>query len=135
MAVLLSLSVAIFAGLLLTRLLNRWHLPDVTSYLIAGVLIGPSLLGGLAIPGIGFESYESLKELGLISDVALGFIAFSIGHEFRLAQLKETGRQAIIVGVLQAVATTVCVDVALFLFQRVCFRRTATHRFLYSPQA
>ena len=116
MAVLLSLSVAIFAGLMLTRLLNRWHLPDVTAYLIAGVLIGPSLLGGLAIPGIGFESYASLEELGLISDVALGFIAFSIGHEFRLAQLKETGRQAMFVGVLQAAVTTLCVDVALFLF-------------------
>ena len=115
MTVLLSLSVAIFAGLLLTRPLSRWHLPDVTAYLIAGVLIGPSLLGGLAIPGIGFES-AALQELGLISDVALGFIAFSIGHEFRLAQLKETGRQAMVVGVLQAVATTVCVDVALLLF-------------------
>ena len=116
MTVLLSLSVAIFAGLMLTRLLNRWRLPDVTAYLIAGVLIGPGLLGGLGVPGIGFDSYARLKDLGLISDVALGFIAFSIGHEFRVAQLKETGRQAVIVGVLQAVATAVCVDLALFLF-------------------
>ena len=116
MTVLLSLSVAIFAGLMLTRLLNRWRLPDVTAYLIAGVLIGPCLLGGLGVPGIGFDSYACLKDLGLISDVALGFIAFSIGHEFRVAQLKETGRQAVIVGVLQAVATAVCVDLALFLF-------------------
>ena len=116
MTVLLSLSVAIFAGLMLTRLLNRWRLPDVTAYLIAGVLIGPCLLGGLGVPGIGFDSYARLKDLGLISDVALGFIAFSIGHEFRVAQLKETGRQAVIVGVLQAVATAVCVDLALFLF-------------------
>ena len=116
MTVLLSLSVAIFAGLMLTRLLNRWRLPDVTAYLIAGVVSGPGLLGGLGVPGIGFDSYARLKDLGLISDVALGFIAFSIGHEFRVAQLKETGRQAVIVGVLQAVATAVCVDLALFLF-------------------
>ncbi|MBQ9492126.1 MAG: cation:proton antiporter [Oscillibacter sp.] len=116
MTVLLSLSIAIFAGLMLTRLLNRWRLPDVTAYLIAGVLIGPYLLGGLGIPGVGFEDYASLKNLGLISDVALGFIAFSIGHEFRVAQLKATGRQAVEVGVLQAVITTVCVDIALFLF-------------------
>ena len=119
MTTLLSLSVAIFAGLMLTRLLNRWHLPDVTAYLIAGVLIGPSLLGRLGLPGIGFASYAGLKELGLISDVALGFIAFSIGHEFRVAQLKETGRQAVEVGVLQATVTTICVDIALFLFHAV----------------
>ena len=116
MTVLLSLSVAIFAGLMLTRLLNRWRLPDVTAYLIAGVLIGPCLLGRLGIAGVGFDSYAQIEDLGLISDVALGFIAFSIGHEFRVTQLKATGRQAVIIGVLQAVVTTACVDVALFLF-------------------
>ncbi|MBR4545427.1 MAG: cation:proton antiporter [Oscillibacter sp.] len=101
---------------MLTRLLNRWRLPDVTAYLIAGVLIGPCLLGRLGIAGVGFDSYAQIEDLGLISDVALGFIAFSIGHEFRVAQLKATGRQAVIIGVLQAVVTTACVDVALFLF-------------------
>ena len=115
MTELLSLSVAIFAGLLMTRLLGRLHLPDVTAYLIAGVLIGPSLLGRLGIPGIGFETYALLRDLSLISDVALGFIAFTIGNEFRLSQLKETGRQAFVVGILQAVFTTICVDAALIL--------------------
>ena len=115
MTELLSLSVAIFAGLLMTRLLARIHLPDVTAYLIAGVLIGPSLLGRLGIPGLGFGSYALLKDLSLISDVALGFIAFSIGNEFRLAQLRHTGKQAFVVGILQAVFTTICVDAALIL--------------------
>ena len=115
MTELLSLSVAIFAGLLMTRLLGRLHLPDVTAYLIAGVLIGPSLLGRLGIPGIGFETYALLRDLSLISDVALGFIAFTIGNEFRLSQLKETGRQSFVVGILQAVFTTICVDAALIL--------------------
>ncbi len=73
----------------------------MTAYLIAGVLIGPCFIGALGIPGIGFESYEELEGVGLISDVALGFIAFSIGNEFRLSRLKETGKQALVVGILQ----------------------------------
>jgi len=119
MTELLSLSVAIFAGLMMTRVLNRWHLPDVTAYLFAGLLIGPFFIGRLAIPGVGFSSYEQLGGLGLISDVALGFIAFSIGNEFRLSQLRETGKQALVVGVLQAVVTTLCVDAALVVFHLV----------------
>ena len=116
MTVLLSLSVALFAGLLMTRVIGRLKLPDVTAYLIAGVLIGPSLIGRFAIPGVGFASFEELGGLGLISDVALGFIAFSIGNEFRLSQLRETGRQATVIGILQAVVTAVCVDLALLVF-------------------
>ncbi len=116
MSVLLSLSVAIFAGLLMTRVLGRLKLPDVTAYLVAGVLIGPSLLGALAVPGLGFASFEELETLGLISDVALGFIAFSIGNEFRLSQLRETGRQALVIGILQAVITTALVDLVLVAF-------------------
>ena len=115
MTELLSLSVAIFAGLMMTRVMSRWHLPDVTAYLVAGVLIGPSLIGALGIPGLGFASYEELKGLGLISDVALGFIAFTIGNEFRLSQLRKTGKQATVVGILQAVITTVVVDLALVI--------------------
>ena len=116
MKALLSLAIAMFAGLMMTRLLKKTHLPDVTAYLIAGVLIGPCFIGALGIPGIGFESYEELEGVGLISDVALGFIAFSIGNEFRLSQLKETGKQALVVGILQAVTATVLVDIALVIF-------------------
>ena len=116
MTALLSISVAIFTGLMMTRVIGRWHLPDVTAYLIAGVLIGPSLIGRLNIPGLGFAGYDLLDELSLINDVALGFIAFSIGNEFRLSQLRETGKQALVIGVLQAVITALCVDLALLLF-------------------
>ena len=115
MSELLSLSVAMFAGLMMTRLLGKLKLPDVTSYLIAGVLIGPCCIGALHIPGLGFGSAEELEGLNLISLVALGFIAFSIGNEFRLSQLRETGKQALVVGVLQAVAATLLVDAALLL--------------------
>ena len=120
---LLNISVAMFAGLMLTRLGNKFRLPDVTAYLVAGVLIGPSLLGGLNILGLGFHSFEELETLGVISDMALGFIAFSIGNEFRLSQLRETGKQALVIGILQAVITTLLVDCALlgvhFLFPAV----------------
>ena len=120
---LLNISVAIFVGLMLTRLGNKFRLPDVTAYLVAGVLIGPSLLGGLNILGLGFHSFEELETLGVISDMALGFIAFSIGNEFRLSQLRETGRQALVIGILQAVITSLIVDCALlgvhFLFPAV----------------
>ena len=105
-----------FAGLMMTRLLKKSHLPDVTAYLVAGVLIGPCAIGALHIPGIGFSSYEELEGIGLISDVALGFIAFSIGNEFRMSQLKETGKQAFVIGILQSVAATLMVDVALLIF-------------------
>ncbi len=113
---LLSIAFALMAGLMMTRVMKRFRLPDVTAYLIAGLLIGPCFLGRLGIPGLGFSSYDELDRLTLISNVALGFIAFSIGNEFRLSALKKTGRQAFIVGVIQACAATALVDVALLLF-------------------
>lgn len=116
MTVLLSLSVAMFMGLMLTRLGSKLKLPDVTAYLVAGVLIGPYLLGALNIPGIGFQTFEQLEGIKVISNVALGFIAFSIGNEFRLSQLKETGKTATVIGILQAAIATVVVDICLVIF-------------------
>ena len=108
----MSLSIALLAGLLLSRLAKIVKLPAVTAYLISGVLIGPFVLGALGIPGIGITSMQ-IESFGLISDLALGFIAFSMGNEFRLSQLKKIGKQATVIGVLQALITTVVVDVAL----------------------
>ncbi|MBQ1280968.1 MAG: cation:proton antiporter [Oscillospiraceae bacterium] len=116
MIVLQNVAFALLAGLLMTRLMKKLHLPDVTAYLIAGLLIGPSLFGRLGIPGVGFSSFEEIEKLGLISDVALGFIAFSIGNEFRLSELKKTGRQAFVIGIFQAVVATLLVDTALLAF-------------------
>ncbi len=113
MQTLLIIAFALFAGLLMTRLFGRFHLPDVTAYLVTGVLIGPCALGRLGIPCLGFNTFEQVNSLSMISDVALGFIAFAIGHEFRLSALKQTGRQATIIGILQAVITTIFVDIAL----------------------
>ena len=94
MSTLLSLSIAILAGLLMTRVFKPLKLPAVTAYLVAGVLIGPYCLGRLGIDGLGFTSYENVEHLSLVSEVALGFIAFSIGNEFRMSSLKHTGKQA-----------------------------------------
>ena len=116
MEILLAIGVAMFAGLFLTRLFVKFNLPDVTCYLIAGVLVGPLVLGQLGIPGLGFHSFEFVEEMCLISDVALGFIAFSIGNEFRLSQLRKNGVQATVVGIFQAVVTTLLVDAALIAF-------------------
>jgi len=111
-SIFLSLSVALLAGLLLTRVVKLVKLPAVTGYLIAGVLIGPFVLGALDIPGIGITA-EQIEGFGLISDLALGFIAFAMGNEFRISQLKKIGKQATIIGIFQALITTVVVDIAL----------------------
>ena len=126
MEILLNLSICLISGLMLSRLAKLVQLPAVTAYLIAGILIGPYLLGQLSsligVNGLGFTSVPSenggltsnyFKAFSILSEVALGFIAFSIGNEFRLSQLKKIGKQATIVGILQAVITTLIVDVAL----------------------
>ena len=113
MSTLLSLSIAVLAGLLMTRVFKPLKLPAVTAYLVAGVLIGPYCLGRLGIDGLGFTSYENVEHLSLVSEVALGFIAFSIGNEFRMSSLKHTGKQAAVIGVLQALTATLLVDIAL----------------------
>ncbi|MBR3767407.1 MAG: cation:proton antiporter [Clostridia bacterium] len=113
METLLALSVALFAGLMLSRLAKLVQLPAVTAYLVAGILIGPYLLGAFGLKGLGFISMEDIDSYSIIPDVALGFIAFSIGNEFRLAQLKQIGKQATVIGIFQAVMATVLVDAAL----------------------
>ena len=113
MEFLLAIGVAMFAGLLLSRLTSRLNLPDVTSYLVAGVLVGPLVLGRLGVPGLGFSSFHFVEEMSLVCDAALGFIAFSIGSEFRITALRKTGRQATIIAIFQALTATLFVDVAL----------------------
>ena len=117
-SIFLSLSVALLAGLLLSRLAKKVQLPAVTAYLVAGVLIGPFVLGKIGIPGLGITSNQ-IEGFGLISDLALGFIAFSMGSEFRIAQLKKIGKQATFIGVFQALFTTLVVDAALIVLHLI----------------
>ena len=119
MEILISLSAALIGGLLLSRVAKRLKLPAVTAYLVAGLLLGPFCLGALGAGGLGFPSMEAVERLNILSQVALGFIAFTIGNEFRVSQLKAMGRQAIIVGILQAVTATVLLDLALILLHLI----------------
>ena len=111
-SILLSLSIAMLSGLLLSRLAKLVQLPAVTAYLIAGVIIGPFCLGAIGVDGIGI-THAQIEGFGIISDVALGFIAFSMGNEFRISQLKKIGKQATVIGIFQAVFTTLIVDIFL----------------------
>lgn len=113
METLLCLSIALFAGLMLSRVAKLFKLPAVTAYLVAGILVGPYFLGSFAVDGFGFTSMENIDAYDIIPDVALGFIAFSIGNEFRLSQLKQIGKQATIIGIFQALVACLVVDAAL----------------------
>ena len=115
MTLLLSVSFAMLVGLMLSRLAKLVSLPAVTAYLVAGIVVGPFCLGALGIEGFGFTSFESLDALSIISDAALGFIAFSIGNEFRLSQLKKTGKAATFIGIFQALAAALIVGVVLIV--------------------
>ena len=121
--ILVSIAFALVAGLLMSRAAKPLNLPAVTAYLVAGLIIGPFCIGRLDIAGLGFNSLEQVGAMDIISQTALGFIAFAIGNEFRLKDLKTMGRAAITVGILQAVITTVLVDCALialhFMFPSV----------------
>lgn len=119
METLLCLSVALFAGLMFSRVAKILKLPAVTAYLVAGILIGPYVLGNLGISGLGFTSMKNIDAYDIIPDVALGFIAFSIGNEFRVSQLKQIGKQATIIGIFQALMACLLVDGALVVVHLV----------------
>ena len=110
---LILIAVALIGGLMVSRATKLVNLPAVTDYLIAGLLLGPYCGGALGVPGVGFGSLEQVGAMRLLTQTALGFIAFSMGNEFRLSQLKNMGAKAITIGIVQAVVTTLLVDVVL----------------------
>ena len=107
---LICLALAVIGGLLLSRPAKKLGLPAVTAYLVAGLLMGPFCLGRLNVPGFGFNTLHQVEGFSIITQTALGFIAFAIGNEFRLSQLKTMGSRAVTIGILQAVVTTLLVD-------------------------
>ena len=119
MELLLSLSIALFAGLIMSRVVKHLHLPAVTGYLIAGILVGPYCLGALGINGLGFVSSEysgfSVQTFDILSKLALGFIAFEIGNEFRVAELKKVGKQVVVISLTEALGAVLLVDAALIV--------------------
>ena len=111
--ILICLAVAVIGGLMMSRLAKLLKLPAVTAYLVAGLILGPFCLGAFGFDGVGFRSLEELEGLTILTQTALGFIAFSMGSEFRLHQLKSMGAKAITIGIVQAVVTTLLVDAFL----------------------
>lgn len=104
---LLYLAVAMAAGLALSRLMKLINLPNVTGYLIAGILVGPYVLNLI--------NNESISSLKIITSTALGFIAFSIGGEFKLVYLKKLGKSILIITIVQALVTVILVLCAMLL--------------------
>lgn len=104
---LLDLAIMIFAGMFCGRMAKHIHLPNVTGYLVAGLLIGPSVLGLL--------SGDFLESTSIISDVALGFIAFSIGNEFKLSYFKRVGIAPIVIACLESLFAVLCVVLGLII--------------------
>ena len=110
---LIGLAVAVIGGLLMSRLTKLLKMPAVTGYLVAGLCLGPYCIGAFGVNGVGFQSLEQVEGLSILTQTALGFIAFSMGNEFRMSQLKSMGSKAIVIGVAQAVITTLLVDAVL----------------------
>ena len=102
-----DLAIMIFAGMAFGRLVKLVKLPNVTGYLIAGLLIGPSVSGLL--------SEEFLSSISLISDVALGFIAFSIGNEFKISYFRRVGVTPIVIACLESLFAVLFVFGGLLL--------------------
>ena len=117
---LICLAAALIGGLMMSRVTKLLHLPAVTAYLVAGLLLGPFALGRIGLPGLGFNSLHQVEGMSILTQTALGFIAFTIGNEFRLHQLKAMGKAAITIGILQAVITTLAVD-AILIGLHLCF--------------
>ncbi|MBR2876027.1 MAG: cation:proton antiporter [Clostridia bacterium] len=103
----LYLSIMIFTGMATGRLVKLIKLPNVTGYLIAGLLIGPGVLGLL--------SEEFVADIAIISDCALGFIAFSIGNEFKISYFKRVGATPIVIATLESFFAVVFVVIALII--------------------
>lgn len=99
------MAIALLLALLSSKIIKMVHLPNVTGYLIMGLLAGPSFLNIISL--------ETIGNFSIVPEVALGFIAFSIGAEFKLDYFKKIGRSPIIIAILEALGATLFVVVAL----------------------
>jgi len=105
--IMVILGVIILAGLIMGRIAEFFKIPAVTGYLVAGLIIGPIT---------HFVSLEQLESFSIISDIALGFIAFQVGNELWFGKLKNSGAKIVIITIVQAVLTTGFVILAASFF-------------------
>ena len=113
--ILLGIGIALVAGLISNRLIKLVHLPNVTAYLIVGILLGPYLFSLFNSKLGGVINKEMVSAFGIIVDLALGFIAFSIGSEFKLSSIKKIGKGVITITIMQSCMALVFVDVFLIV--------------------
>ena len=112
-AIIISLALMLIGGFLMTRITKRLKLPNVTAYILAGIILGPfclNLVPGKVIGGMSF-----------IADIALAFIAFSTGEFFKLSALKKNGAKTVVITVLEAFLASVLVFCVCFLLLRLEF--------------
>jgi len=118
----------ILVALLMTRLTRLLHFPNVTAYLLGGLIIGPSLMliiyrlfaGSGSAPTLFLSQYATaIGNLGIICDIALAFIALSIGGEFKTSEIKKMGKRIVIIGLFEALTATILVTGILLALHNV----------------
>ena len=112
-AVIISVALMLIVGFLFTRITKLLRLPNVTGYILAGIVIGPYCLD--------FVPQEISAGMGFISDIALAFIAFSVGEYFRLSVLKKNGKKVVVITLFEALLASVVVFVLTFFILRLNF--------------
>lgn len=103
----ISLAIALLLALIAGKIVKQVKLPNVTGYLIMGLITGPYCLNIL--------SKEMVDSLSIIPEIALGFIAFSIGAEFKMSYLKKVGKSPVIIAITEGVGAVLVVDLVLIL--------------------
>lgn len=104
--IIISIALMLFTGYGMTRITKRLHLPKVTAYILAGILLGPFCLD--LVPG------EVVSGMDFVADIALAFIAFSTGEFFRLETLRRNGAKVVLITVLEACMASVLVFLATY---------------------
>jgi len=107
-SVLLYTALIIATGLLFGKIAKYFKFPNVTGYLIGGLLIGPSIFN--------FVKEDALPGLGIVSVVALGFIAFTIGNELKFKYFKKVGVKPVVIAFMEATLAVVFVFIGLIIY-------------------
>lgn len=116
----LIIALIIAVGMIFGKLAELVKIPAITGYIIAGVLLGPSVLGETLLSSIGLPITESVVDgLDIISSIALGFIAYGIGTELWLPKLKKSGKQIIVITLFQAITAVVVTFVSVLIFREI----------------
>ena len=105
--IILTIAVMLASGFLLTRFTKRLHLPNVTGYIIAGVIIGPWCLNLVPSQYIG--------QMDFITDLALAFIAFGVGKYFKLSSLKANGKKMVILTLFESLTAGIFITLGMRL--------------------